>query len=200
MRASSLLLLLAGLIGMTLAQTTVIQFLAVGQSDDSAIQILDTSSGPVSASVVDVNAVATTLSLNNCRGAICEALVTEGPSTFAYSAVINTTMEVAGTEFVATITAEAACQITASTSAVCTLSEHGAESYGGSSSAITSVEILTYSKHSIATFTVTATAGVSKLQQPQATQTPGAAPRPVIAQGAVAPFGVALAVAVAGIL
>jgi len=193
MRASSLFLLLGSLTGVTLAQTTVIQFLA------AAVPDLDTAGVPLSASVVDVNAVATTLSLNDCGGVSCEAVIIEGPSTFAYNLVLSTT-STSGAVAVATVTLGAACQITASTSAVCTVSDYEAVSFDGSSSMTSSVNTLTYGTDDMTTITITATDGVSKFQQPQATQTPAAAPRPVIAQGAAAPFGVAFDVAVAGLL
>lgn len=198
MRVSSLLRL-GGLTGMTLAQTTVIEYVGVGSTVIPGIGTF--TPVPLSGSVVDVNKVATTFSVTDCIWAgSCEALIVEGPSTYGYSLVAATTTETLGAALVITVIVDHYCQITGSTSAVCTASLYESASFGGESSASSKMATFTYGTADMMTLTITATAGVSKFSQPQATQIPGAAPRPGVAQEAVAPLGVALAVAVAGLL
>jgi hypothetical protein len=197
MRISSLLLL-GGLTGLALAQTTVIQYIGVGSTVVPGIGTF--TPVPLSGSVVNVNKVATTLSVTDCVWASCEAVIIEGPSTYAYSLAAAITTEALDEVLVISVVVDHYCQITGSTSAVCTNSVYESVSVNGESSTSSVVETLTFGAADIATLTITATAGVSKFNQPQATQNPGAAPRPVVAQEAVAPLGVALAVAVAGLL
>lgn len=194
-------LLLAGLSSMAMAQTTEFKFIGVGAPTVSGV--ISASAAPsLIGSVVNVNAVATTLSVDCATDGIsCTEQYTMGPSTFGWEAVQSGSVEYDGVEVNIILTIDHQCKLTGTTTAGCTLSVYESASAAGESSASSTVITTSFGPSDISVLQATATAGVSKFSQPQATQTPGAAaPGPLAKQAAGVSFGAALAAAVAGLL
>ncbi|GAD93624.1 GPI anchored cell wall protein [Paecilomyces variotii No. 5] len=154
----------------------------------------------IKGSIVDANAVATTMVLNcvdapSVTCALHQPLtVTEGPSTWSMSAVIST--ETRGVE--ATLTLDQKCKITSSTQlASCSESVGLQLSTEGFSTSTGTTTVTSYSSDSIYYPTMTVTGGIEQLNQPQATQTPDAAAGRIGMGGAAA---AAVAAAAAGFL
>jgi hypothetical protein len=152
----------------------------------------------VAGSIIDANAVATTVQIACTSNATdCPFptpwTVTEGPSSWTMSAVFST--QSYGAEVWMTI-AEA-CQITSSTQASCSNSVGIAVSDGGLTTSTKTVLQTTFPSSEIYYQTLTVTGGLDKLNRPQATQTPTAAAGRMGMGGAAA---AAAAVAAVGFL
>ncbi|KAJ9195135.1 hypothetical protein DTO164E3_911 [Paecilomyces variotii] len=193
MRFTSYILSCAAIAATVSAQSsTVISVFAAGPTQVP----LDDIKG----SIVDANAVATTMVLNcvDAPSATCALhqpfTVTEGPSTWSVSAIFSTAT--AGIE--ATITLDQNCKITSSTQlASCSESVGLQVSTEGFSTSTETTTITSYSGDEIYYPTMTVTGGIDQLNQPQATQTPDAAAGRIGMGGAAA---AAVAAAAAGFL
>ncbi|RHZ66710.1 putative GPI anchored cell wall protein [Aspergillus thermomutatus] len=150
----SAFILLAGLAATVSAQTTEVQVFNAGPTTLPL--------HAVEASIVDANAVATTL-------AISPFTITQGPSTYTVSAVYSASA--GGVEETYTVVQD--CDITSSTQlAVCSMSARVEVSALGAKTFTTSSATLTFSSHDIWYTPIVVTAGVEKLTASKATQTP----------------------------
>ncbi|KAL1984544.1 hypothetical protein VTN96DRAFT_9044 [Rasamsonia emersonii] len=172
------------------------------QSSTTTIQIF--GAGPtqvplngVDASVVDANAAATTLALECTDEQLCAlkspVTVTEGPSTYTLSAVFSTQTDGVDAE----MTLMQNCHITSSTQgASCSVSLGIEISGDGISTSTNTATATSFASDEIYYRPLTVTAGVDKLNRPQATQTPHGAAAGRMGMGG-AGAGAAAAVAAA---
>lgn len=175
------------------ASTTQIKLYVIG-STQSVPQFTG-----LAGSIVDANAVATTIAIDcsdggsDCDGISWPITAIQGPSTRGGSFVVQT--EVYGVE--ATVTYGNNCEITGTTQAATCTETIGVNAQDTSSTTTTTVSA---SGTDIAIQSLLITAGVDKLNRPQATETPtGAAPAAVTGHMGLT-FGGAAAVAAAAAL
>lgn len=183
--------------------TTVIQLMQAVPSDVvPAIfsQQLAAARSGLAGSIVDANALATTVAIDCLPDALSCPLqkpytVTSGSSTFTKHNAVSTVIEGA----TAVITIDDDCDISASTHVACTNSMSASVSALGQHSATQTVITTTYSPDAITYVPLPITAGIYKLNRPQATQTPTNLPNAAAGRaGAGIAAGAAFAGAVAG--
>ncbi|QKX63273.1 uncharacterized protein TRUGW13939_10442 [Talaromyces rugulosus] len=158
------------------ASTTQIQLYVIGET-----QSVPQFTG-MAGSIVDANSVATTIAVEctddaaGCGNLSGPITAIQGPSTRGGTFVVKT--ETNGIE--ATMTVENSCQITGATqSASCaeTIKINGEA--GGQKASSTMSTTIQAKSNGITLEPLLITAGLEKLNSPQATETPGAAPAPV---------------------
>ncbi|KAL4886097.1 hypothetical protein BJY04DRAFT_98803 [Aspergillus karnatakaensis] len=199
MRSSvlSLALALATLTYADDATTTVPYFNANWDDSDLAIP----SYSGTAASVVSVNALETTYEvgcLDDAPTTLCSIkdpqTVINGISTYSFSGVYTALMQTPAL----TVTREMACSFTSySIDAGCSfsLSIHG--SADGSEVAISTSTETTFATGDVTSYGMLVTGGVDKLEEPEATETPGAAG---VAAGPFGAFVTAAPVLAAGVV
>ncbi|KAI9929728.1 hypothetical protein ASPWEDRAFT_28422 [Aspergillus wentii DTO 134E9] len=181
-------LLLLALATAISAQTTTVQVFNAGET---TIPL----SG-VEASVVGANAIATTFAMqckDNAPTSLCDlddpVTITAGPSTMTFSAVYTT--KTLGVNVKLTLMND--CDVTSSTAASCSGSAGIYGSTLGVSRSSSTTWKTSYSSDDIYYQPLTVTAGVDKLNAPQATQTPDAAAAGHVGVGGAAAAAVAAA-------
>jgi hypothetical protein len=158
-------------------------------------------------SIIDANAVATTIAINCIEvNADCDGgtkTLTQGPSTW----VIDYTTRASIDNVDATMAIDMDCNIASSTAATCTLTEVVKLSADGEKTSSTASTTETFSGSQVYYDQLLITAGLDKLTSPQATETPSgaagvvAAPLPTGNVGmGVGGIAAAAIVAVAGML
>ncbi|KAA8642002.1 hypothetical protein EYZ11_003963 [Aspergillus tanneri] len=142
------------------------------------------------ASIVNANSDATTYAMvcqSDAPYTVCAlrspVTITQGPSTYTMSAVYST--KTAGVKAKFTLVQD--CDITSSTQgASCSVSLGMELTQRGISTSSATSAITSFSSDDIYYQPLTVTAGVSKLNAPQATKTPDVAPRHAVIGGAAA--------------
>jgi hypothetical protein len=158
--------------------------MVAAQSSTTTIDIVEAGateapSAGIAGSIVSVNAISTIIAIQ-CTSSNTDCpitspwTITQGPSTFSMSVAFSTLSE--GVEVELTI--DENCKITSSTAgASCTNSVGFELSLDGSKTSTNTIEKPTFTAGDLSYQKLLITAGVEKFSQPQATETPGAAPR-----------------------